>query len=272
MTMQDIARRGKRVITAGIVIMAMGVLPSFAKEPSVTSQERERFIQSVSDIVKEISPTMVRFLLYDKKNILVEEGNGFFLNEEGEVVTSAQMLRSAYRAEIKVSNGRRYPVKDILAEDLFGEGVIVSADIPKESITVASFTKKSIAKGEELVLPAVFSDSSKSGEGMIFPVKGDWKILYNAFHRLVFLKEEGKALQVLGKLISGYPESPGLPNALSSLVNYYWMEEKQQEAKTWTQEFLKRFPGHPYKDEVNMKAQISFTQYREQLQEKRRKQ
>lgn len=171
MTMQDIARRGKRVITAGIVIMAMGVLPSFAKEPSVTSQERERFIQSVSDIVKEISPTMVRFLLYDKKNILVEEGNGFFLNEEGEVVTSAQMLRSAYRAEIKVSNGRRYPVKDILAEDLFGEGVIVSADIPKESITVASFTKKSIAKGEELVLPAVFSDSSKSGEGMIFPVK-----------------------------------------------------------------------------------------------------
>jgi|LSQX01.3.fsa_nt_gb hypothetical protein len=84
--------------------------------------------------------------------------------------------------------------------------------------------------------------------------KGDWKVLYNAFHRLVFLKEEEKALQVLGKLISGYPESPGLPDALTAMVNYYWIEEKQQEAKTWAQEFLKRFPGYPYKDEINMKA------------------
>ncbi|MFA5646119.1 MAG: tetratricopeptide repeat protein [Candidatus Ratteibacteria bacterium] len=171
MTVLGIARRGRRAISVGIVIIVMAVTPSFAEEPSNPSQERARFIQSIPDIVKEISPTVVRFLLYDKKNILVEEGNGFFLNEEGEVVTSAQMLRSAYRAEIRVSNGRRYPVKYILAEDLFGEGIIVSADIPKESITVASFTKKSLSHGEEVVLPAIFSDSSKSGKGMIFPVK-----------------------------------------------------------------------------------------------------
>ena len=102
--------------------------------------------------------------------------------------------------------------------------------------------------------------------------KGDWKIPYNVFHRFVFLKEEEKALQVLGKLISEYPESPGLPNALATMVNYYWMEGKQQEAKTWAQEFLKRFPRHQYKEEVNMMAQISFAQYKEQLRENRRKQ
>lgn len=100
----------------------------------------------------------------------------------------------------------------------------------------------------------------------------DSRKMYHVFHRLVFLKEEEEALQVLKKLISGYPESPGIPDALTAMVNYYWLAGKQQEAKTWAQEFLKRFPGHPYKEEVNRMAQISFAQYREQLRENRRKQ
>jgi tetratricopeptide (TPR) repeat protein len=102
-------------------------------------------------------------------------------------------------------------------------------------------------------------------------VKDNRKI-YSVFHRFVFLKEEEKSLAMLERLRSNYPKSSCLPDALACLVAYYWTAEKQQEVKTYAQEFLSRFPEHPYKGEVSRMAQISFAQYREQLRENRRKQ
>jgi hypothetical protein len=100
----------------------------------------------------------------------------------------------------------------------------------------------------------------------------DSREIYSVFHRFVFLKDEEKSLAILERLRSIHPESSCLPDALACLVAYYWAAEKQQEVKTYAQEFISRFPEHPYKGEVSRMAQISFAQHREQLRENRRKQ
>jgi tetratricopeptide (TPR) repeat protein len=90
--------------------------------------------QDLPAIIKRIEPSIVVILTFDKEGKGVGQGSGFFVNSEGDVITSYHVLQGATRAEVRAGDGKVYPVKKVLAEDREGDLIQVSLDIPKDAV------------------------------------------------------------------------------------------------------------------------------------------
>ncbi|HOW57867.1 MAG TPA: S1C family serine protease, partial [Smithellaceae bacterium] len=91
------------------------------------AQEHPRQL-SVSDIVKK----NVRSVIVVKTTHGM--GSGFFLNEQGHIITNKHVLSSAGNATIKTAAGNVYRISGILAEDQVGDLVIAATDTPSSEI------------------------------------------------------------------------------------------------------------------------------------------
>ncbi|NLW49023.1 MAG: trypsin-like peptidase domain-containing protein, partial [Firmicutes bacterium] len=50
------------------------------------------------EIIKKIEPSIIMVLTYDREGKLLGQGSGFFINENGEAITSRHVLEGAVRA------------------------------------------------------------------------------------------------------------------------------------------------------------------------------
>jgi len=101
------------------------ILPvCFAFLPSSLAQEK------LPAIVKRIEPSTVLILTYDKEGKILAQGSGFFINQNGDVITNRHVLQGASRAEVKTAEGEVYPITQIVAEDVEGDIIRASVDIP----------------------------------------------------------------------------------------------------------------------------------------------
>jgi DNA-directed RNA polymerase subunit RPC12/RpoP len=55
---------------------------------------------SVSDIVEEVSPSIVMIVVYDITGSEIGQGSGFFVNKNGAIFTNAHVLKKAYSAKV----------------------------------------------------------------------------------------------------------------------------------------------------------------------------
>jgi S1-C subfamily serine protease len=87
------------------------------------------------------------------------------------------VIKGAYHAEIKTSNGKSYPVKEIIAKDIDGDLVRLSVDIPGNEVralpvnhSIPDACVRVIVLGNPLVLENTVS------EGIVSAIRGNSRI------------------------------------------------------------------------------------------------
>ena len=96
--------------------------------------------EELTEIVKRITPAVVYITTYDSEGEVIGYGTGFFISKDGDIITSRHVLIGASRAEIKVAKEKTYPIMKIVAEDMEGDLVRVSVDIPGDMVYPLSVT------------------------------------------------------------------------------------------------------------------------------------
>src|SRR5215813_2249214 len=71
------------------------------------------------ELVKRIKPSAVAIETFDTKDNTVSRGSGFFVATD-KIITNRHVIERSNRVEIHLANGKKFPVKGVLAVD--GEG------------------------------------------------------------------------------------------------------------------------------------------------------
>lgn len=108
--------------------------------------------EDLSVVVKYIQSSVVVVLPYDKNGELLNRGNGFFINRDGDVVTNIHVLQGATSAQIKTAYGRAYTITRVLAQDKEGDLIRVSVDIPPRVVHPLTLSASLPDAGEQVVV------------------------------------------------------------------------------------------------------------------------
>ena len=151
--------------------------------------------ENLAAIVKRIEPSVVVILTYDKEGKILDQGSGFFISENGDVITNRHVLQGASRAEVTIANGRDYPITQVMAEDKDGDLIRVSVDIPRDA-----------------VCPLVISDSIPEVGEKVLVIGSPLGLEYTVTDGLISAIREipgfGKIIQISAPVSSGSSGSP----------------------------------------------------------------
>ena len=92
-----------------------------------------RPVQAQEDLpalIRKIQPAVVTIIGYNVDDKLIRLGSGFFVSEDGQVITNWHVLQGVARAELKLPRGERYPLTIVLAEDQKADLLKLSVHIP----------------------------------------------------------------------------------------------------------------------------------------------
>lgn len=116
-------------------------------------------------IIKRIEPSTVIIFAYDNKGEFLQLGSGFFISQNGDIITNYHVLQGASSAEVKTSDGKTYPTTYIVAEDEQSDIIRLSVDIPSKyvhslslSATVPEVGERILVYGSPLGLEKTVSD------------------------------------------------------------------------------------------------------------------
>ena len=109
-----------RTITFGVMVL----LFLWAWGSPVQAQE------NLPALIKRIQPAVVTIIGYSANDKHVRLGSGFFVSQDGQVITNYHVLHGVARAELKLPRGERYPLTTVLAEDQKADLLKLSVHIP----------------------------------------------------------------------------------------------------------------------------------------------
>jgi Tfp pilus assembly protein PilF len=108
--------------------------------------------EKLPEIVKKIEPSTVVILTYDKDGKIIGQGSGFFISEEGDIITNRHVLAGAHRAEVKTTNGKVYPITLIVAEDKEADIIKASVNIHLEPVLPLAISSSIPEVGERVAV------------------------------------------------------------------------------------------------------------------------
>ena len=94
------------------------------------SGETVRAQEDLPALIKKIQPAVVTIIGYNADDKHIRLGSGFFVSEDGQVITAWHVLQGVARAELKLPRGERYPLTTVLAEDQKADLLKLSVHIP----------------------------------------------------------------------------------------------------------------------------------------------
>jgi tetratricopeptide (TPR) repeat protein len=101
------------------------ILLMIASSGTVFSQEY------LPELVRRIKPSAVAIETFDSRNATLSRGSGFFVAPD-RVITNRHVIDRAARAEIHLQNGRKFPVRGVLAVDGEGDLALLRVEVPRE--------------------------------------------------------------------------------------------------------------------------------------------
>jgi len=124
----------------GIFCVLLCVVPS-----SSHSQDQ------LPDLVRRIKPSAVAIETFDARGEKLTRGSGFFIDKD-RVVTNRHVIDGAYRAEVHLNSGNRFPVKSVLAVDAEGDVALLKVEAPANQVRPLSLDRTSPQEGESIVV------------------------------------------------------------------------------------------------------------------------
>jgi len=133
-------------------------------------------------LIKKMEPSIVVIVTYGRNGSMLGQGSGFFVDQEGDVVTNFHVLQGASRAVVKTADGKEHAVQNVLAEDKEGDLVRVSVEISKEAVRPLPVSAELPEVGRESLLSGRPSDSIKRSRmalslrfGMYLPLEKSFR-------------------------------------------------------------------------------------------------
>ena len=120
--------------------------------PPITIIPPEKPIESLPSLIKRIKPSTVIIFVYDDKGEYLQLGSGFFISQNGDVITNYHVLQGASSAEIKTADGKTYPITYILAGDEQNDVIRLSVNIPSQYVYPLSLSKTIPEVGERIIV------------------------------------------------------------------------------------------------------------------------
>jgi S1-C subfamily serine protease/Tfp pilus assembly protein PilF len=121
------------------------VLPSLPKQ-------KEESNESLPSLIKRIKPSTVIIFAYDDKGEFLKLGSGFFVSQNGDVITNYHVIQGANSAEIKTADEKTYPITYIVAGDEQNDIIRLSVNIPSQYVYPLSLSKTIPEVGERIIV------------------------------------------------------------------------------------------------------------------------
>jgi len=119
--------------------------------PSLPKQKEESN-ESLPSLIKSIKPSTVIIFVYDGKGEFLQLGSGFFISQNGDVITNYHVIQGASSAEIKTADEKTYPITYIVAGDEKNDVIRLSVNIPSQYVYPLSLSKTIPEVGERIIV------------------------------------------------------------------------------------------------------------------------
>src|SRR5437762_9653626 len=103
------------------------------------------------ELVRRIKPSAVAVETFDAKGEKLSRGSGFFIDKD-RIVTNRHVIDGAYRAEVHLSSGSNFPVKNVLAVDAEADIALLKVEPPPSLVRALSLERTSPQEGESVVV------------------------------------------------------------------------------------------------------------------------
>ncbi|MDD1776373.1 MAG: tetratricopeptide repeat protein [Candidatus Methanomethylicus sp.] len=105
-----------------------------------------------SALIKKAIPSIVVVNVFNKEGKWRGSGTGFFVKEEGLLVTNHHVIDGRARAVVKLSNGEFLPVRGLLSEDIIGDLAILVLEDKGISFPTLDITDREVESGQPIAV------------------------------------------------------------------------------------------------------------------------
>lgn len=103
------------------------------------------------DLVKRIKPSAVAIETFDAKGNTLSRGSGFFVAAD-RVITNRHVIERSARVEIHLVDGKKFPVRGVLAIDGEGDLALLQVDVPRQLAIPLPIVSNVPQEGESIVV------------------------------------------------------------------------------------------------------------------------
>ena len=103
------------------------------------------------ELVRRIKPSSVAIETFDSKGNTLSRGSGFFISPD-RIITNRHVIERSSRVEIHLLNGKKYPVRGVLAVDGEGDLALLQVDVPAALAVPLPIMRTVPAEGESIVV------------------------------------------------------------------------------------------------------------------------
>lgn len=103
------------------------------------------------ELVKRVKPSAVAIETFDSRGRTLSRGSGFFIGP-GRIITNRHVIERSSRVEIHLLDGKRFPVKGVLAVDGEGDLALLQADVPPGVALPLPIVSSVPQEGESIVV------------------------------------------------------------------------------------------------------------------------
>ncbi len=103
------------------------------------------------ELVKRIKPSAVAIETFDSKDNTVARGSGFFIAPD-RIITNRHVIERSSRVEIHLLDGKKFPVRGVLAVDGEGDLALLLVDVPRALAVPLPIVRAVPQEGESIVV------------------------------------------------------------------------------------------------------------------------
>ena len=106
----------------------------------------------ISGLAKKAVPSVVTVNVFNREGKWRGGGTGFFVKEDGLLVTNRHVIDGKIKALAKLSSGEFFPVEGVLSEDRSGDLVLLTLGVKGRSFPTLSLTDTVIETGQPIIV------------------------------------------------------------------------------------------------------------------------
>ncbi len=103
------------------------------------------------ELVRRIKPSAVAIETFDAKGATLSRGSGFFVSSD-KVITNRHVIEKSSRVEIHLVDGKKFPVRGVLAIDGEGDLALLQVDVPQGTAAPLQIVRATPQEGESIVV------------------------------------------------------------------------------------------------------------------------
>jgi TonB family protein len=155
------------------------IVPAESENPPPPGEGPSTSPSDLAKITQNVRPAIVLITVFDPAGKRITTGTGFFISEDGKIITSRHVIDGAVNAVAKAADGAIYNISGVLADAPSVDLALLRADVSK-AVPFLALSKNAAEVGSRMTLvgSALASGQGTPIEETIFEKKtdsaGDW--------------------------------------------------------------------------------------------------